>query len=138
MTRWSGRRAQRLVALTLATYGTTCHLCLKPGATSADHVTPRSAPWYGDDSIENLRPAHKLCNERRGNRSITWFRSRFAPHLVKPVTLVSEAGFFSPESRGNPRAASPLPPGGNKFRTAERAEIDPETMAFFTPETARP
>lgn len=63
MPAWAGRYAQRLTALTLAVYGRTCHLCLEPGATSADHVVTRSAG--GSDAIENLRPAHKLCNSRR-------------------------------------------------------------------------
>lgn len=136
MTTWSGRRAQRLVALALATYGTRCHLCLEEGATSADHVIPRSAPWHGDDSIENLRPAHKLCNERRGNRSIVWFRARFAPQLVRSVAIIDEADFFSPKSAGNPRAASPLFPGPNKREDREQAQINPETVAFFVMEQA--
>ncbi|WP_268746906.1 HNH endonuclease [Tomitella biformata] len=43
-----------------------CHLCGKPGATTADHVQPRSLG--GGDGLDNLRPAHKACNSSRGNR----------------------------------------------------------------------
>lgn len=31
-----------------------------------DHIQPRSL--NGPDSFDNLRPAHRLCNMRRGNR----------------------------------------------------------------------
>lgn len=65
---WGGREATRLTELTLATYGNVCHLCGLPGATTADHVLPRSRG--GDNSIDNLRPAHKSCNFSRGNMSI--------------------------------------------------------------------
>lgn len=71
---WSGRRSRRLVEATLARYGTVCHLCGRPGATTADHVIPRSAG--GDDSIENLRPAHARCNSSRADRSLaSWFEA---------------------------------------------------------------
>ncbi|WP_342669491.1 HNH endonuclease signature motif containing protein [Corynebacterium oculi] len=70
--RWAGRRATRLTAATLAAHGTVCHLCGLPGATTADHVVPRAAG--GDDSLENLRPAHSKCNSARGDKSLSeWF-----------------------------------------------------------------
>lgn len=93
MPEWSGRYAQRLVALTLAVYGRTCHLCLKPGATTADHIVPRSKG--GSDAISNLRPAHGRCNYRRGDRSIEWFRQRYCPHLLHPEQPSSQWEFFS-------------------------------------------
>lgn len=62
--RWSGRRAARLRAATLAAYGTVCHICHQPGADSADHIVPRSLG--GPDTLDNLRPAHLSCNQRRG------------------------------------------------------------------------
>lgn len=69
---WAGRRATELTALTLATYGRVCHLCGRPGADSADHLIPRSCG--GDDSLDNLRPAHKSCNSTRGDLALaTWF-----------------------------------------------------------------
>lgn len=82
MTAWQGRYAIRMTAHTLATYGTRCHLCGMPGADSADHLTPRSLG--GSDQIENLRPAHKLCNSQRGNRPISWWRERYKPTMLHP------------------------------------------------------
>lgn len=71
---WGGRRAQKLVALTLATYGDRCHLCGLRGATTADHLIPRS--HGGNDALENLRPAHLSCNAARGNQSLkVWFKA---------------------------------------------------------------
>lgn len=80
---WGGRRAQRLTALCLSTYGTRCWLCGHDGADSADHVLPRSRG--GSDHIDNLRPSHftrcptcgQRCNQARGNRITT--RPRRAP-----------------------------------------------------------
>lgn len=93
MPAWSGRYAQRLVALTLATYGRTCHLCLQPGATSADHIVPRS--HGGSDDLANLRPSHRLCNSRRGDRSIEWFRARYCPDLLHPEQPADQWRFFN-------------------------------------------
>lgn len=64
---WGGRKAQQYVRLTLEEYGTVCWLCGLPGATSADHVIPRSKGGAVYD-LMNLGPAHKRCNESRGNR----------------------------------------------------------------------
>jgi 5-methylcytosine-specific restriction endonuclease McrA len=63
---WGGRRAVRLRLLTLGEYGTVCWLCGRDGADSADHLLPRS--MGGSDALENLRPAHRVCNSARGNR----------------------------------------------------------------------
>lgn len=67
-------------------HGPICHICLFNGITDQralidlslrwpdprsfvrDHVKPRSLK--GSDSIRNQRPAHKLCNERRGNKPL--------------------------------------------------------------------
>lgn len=65
--KWGGRKAQQYVRLTLETYGTVCWLCGFPGATTADHIVPRSlggAVYH----LDNPGPAHKSCNESRGNR----------------------------------------------------------------------
>lgn len=72
MSGWNGRKVTELRALTLATYGTVCHLCGRPGATTADHVVARAAG--GTDSLDNLRPAHLSCNSARGAMSVTQFR----------------------------------------------------------------
>ena len=68
MSNWGGNRSVRLRRLVAAEYGNECWLCGQPidGLPSADHVIPRSRG--GDDSIENLRPAHLRCNMARGNR----------------------------------------------------------------------
>jgi 5-methylcytosine-specific restriction endonuclease McrA len=65
--RWTGRRSTEYVALTLETYGTICWLCGLPGATSADHIIPRSKGGAVYD-LQNLGPTHRRCNEARGNR----------------------------------------------------------------------
>jgi 5-methylcytosine-specific restriction endonuclease McrA len=65
---WGGNHSVAKRKLVLAEYGRICWLCHQPidGLPSADHVIPRSRG--GSDDIENLRPAHLLCNKRRGNR----------------------------------------------------------------------
>ncbi|MFR9919935.1 HNH endonuclease [Corynebacterium striatum] len=63
------------MALTLETYGTVCHLCGRDGATTADHVIPRSKG--GDDSLANLRPAHASCNYRRRDLSLNEWRAKY-------------------------------------------------------------
>jgi len=135
MTQWGGRHGQALVALTLATYGTTCHLCMEAGATSADHLVPRVAG--GDDSIENLRPAHRRCNSRRGARSIEWFRRRYAPHLLPgALPRVDNVAAFSTPAAGHPAPPRPLSFGPENGRSepdrAEKSPIKPEVIGFFT------
>lgn len=72
---WSGRFAAELTAATLASKGTTCHLCGLAGATTADHVTPRSQG--GPDTVDNLEPAHRACNSARGVMPLAeWFARR--------------------------------------------------------------
>lgn len=41
-----------------------CWICGRPGADTADHVVPHFQG--GDDSQDNLRPAHAQCNSKRG------------------------------------------------------------------------
>lgn len=75
--KWGGRAAARLVALTLATYGDTCILCHRPGATSAEHLIPRK--FGGPDTLANLRPAHLRCNQRRGTMPLDqWYARNLA------------------------------------------------------------
>ena len=67
----SGNEYKALRAKVTATYGTNCHLCggpIKPTDLTLDHVIPRSK--HGDNSLENLRPAHRWCNTRRQDRPI--------------------------------------------------------------------
>jgi 5-methylcytosine-specific restriction endonuclease McrA len=61
---WAGRYAQVVRELVLEMKGTTCWLCGRPGATTADHVKPRSRG--GTDALDNLAPAHAFCNTGRG------------------------------------------------------------------------
>jgi 5-methylcytosine-specific restriction endonuclease McrA len=84
--KWGGRKAQQFVRATLATYGTVCWLCGLPGATSADHIIPRSkgGAVY---NLANLGPTHTRCNESRGNREASG-----------PAAIIeSGAAFFSRE-----------------------------------------
>lgn len=101
---WLGRYAQRLVRLTLTTYGTVCHLCQRGGATSADHLLPRSRG--GLDTLTNLRPAHARCNARRQDRDLT-------PALLASFRrrghVEDGRGFFSPAGLETPLALS-FPP----------------------------
>lgn len=86
---WSGRYARTMTALTLETYGTTCHLCGGPGATTADHVIPRQLG--GDNSLENLRPAHLSCNSSRGSMTLeAWF----ARHPLRVDRLPPSRSWF--------------------------------------------
>lgn len=92
---WGGRRAQRLVVATLTSKGTTCHLCLMAGATSADHNPPRSALIRAGvpdpDALRFLFPAHHVCNVRRQDRPITdelraeLRAAALAAHRVRPA-----------------------------------------------------
>lgn len=63
-----GKASMQVTQLVLATYGTTCHLCGQPGATTRDHLIPYS--HGGTDDLHNLRPAHRRCNSKRGNRAL--------------------------------------------------------------------
>jgi len=75
-TAWGGRRVQLYTRLVLQTYGRTCHLCGQPGATTADHIIPRSKGGLPFD-LENGRPAHYSCNSARNNRSLEeWFAAK--------------------------------------------------------------
>lgn len=62
-----------------ARFGHVCYLCGKPGANTVDHVIPFIKG--GTNDIENLRPAHEDCNEKKGKKI-----------LVLPVEL-KEAGW---------------------------------------------
>lgn len=74
-----------MVRLTLATYGTTCHLCGHDGADSADHLVTRSADPSLTWDLDNLRPAHHRpcpscgvrCNTSRGARELPATRPPF-------------------------------------------------------------
>jgi len=77
------RRRLAMIRLVLAEKGRTCHLCGLPGATTADHVLPRSQG--GQHTLDNLEPAHAGCNMVRKDRPLDeWraahpIRARLAP-----------------------------------------------------------
>lgn len=66
-------------------YGTTCYICLEEIDMSAsrrsgignnweqglhiDHIIPLSKG--GNDSIDNVRPAHAICNLKKGSKLVT-------------------------------------------------------------------
>lgn len=83
------RRARKLNNLVIAyketevleTYGTDCHICTKPIDLNAprkvgkdnwqyglhiDHIIPISKG--GADTLENVRPAHAICNVSKGGK----------------------------------------------------------------------
>lgn len=62
-----------------------CHLCHGKLDLSrygeqwqCDHLTPVSKG--GTNALENLLPAHALCNQRRGARTVAWAKK----HVGKP------------------------------------------------------
>lgn len=71
---WKGNEVTKNNRLVLGYWGTTCHLCGLPGADTADHVIPRSKG--GDNSLMNQRPAHKVCNSRRGAQDLEEFKAQ--------------------------------------------------------------
>jgi 5-methylcytosine-specific restriction endonuclease McrA len=78
-TGWNGRRVRAFTAAVLITYGDRCHLCGLRGATTADHLIPRSkgGAWW---DVRNARPAHGPCNSARGDMDLTeWFRGHPLP-----------------------------------------------------------
>lgn len=80
---WNGRKIKRLASATFAEHGRVCHLCGMPGADTIDHLIPRSRG--GDNSLDNLRPAHKRCNSSRGAMALDEWRARHPlPQRAKP------------------------------------------------------
>lgn len=91
-----------LRALVVAEYGRTCHLCMTeipdeakhphPLSLTLDHILPRSLG--GTDELENLRPAHRVCNLRRQNRPAAVVTAAPRPRAPEPG-----AGFSVPGRR---------------------------------------
>jgi 5-methylcytosine-specific restriction endonuclease McrA len=57
-----------------------CYIDGLPGATSADHIIPRSKG--GIDHPSNLRACHWACNMKRGNHAIVIRTPRRSPFRV--------------------------------------------------------
>lgn len=79
---WRGRYVATVLRLVLDGYGDTCCHCGEPGATTVEHVRPRS--YCGTDDLSNLRPAHLACNQKRGRRPMAGYGQR------TPTTTRSE------------------------------------------------
>lgn len=73
---YTGHRAYRRNRARLQSTTNTCALCgqpippgldpTDPDSFTADHIVPISKG--GTHAMKNLRPAHRRCNTRRGNR----------------------------------------------------------------------
>jgi 5-methylcytosine-specific restriction endonuclease McrA len=77
---------------------TICALCGKPGANTADHII--SLMHGGDNSIDNLQPAHQSCNSRKGavqqnKRAAQQAQTRNQPKKPQKTT---ETDFFTENS----------------------------------------
>lgn len=57
---WGYRKARAQ----LLAQSTTCWICGRPGADTADHVVPLAAGGH-PTSLLNMRPAHHRCNSKR-------------------------------------------------------------------------
>lgn len=66
----NGQRVHAFNAAVFAAYGQTCHLCGRPGADTADHLTPVSVDPTLRWVVENARPAHRTCNSARGDSPV--------------------------------------------------------------------
>jgi 5-methylcytosine-specific restriction protein A len=60
---WAFQKKRRYI---LQRDGWVCGICHRIGAATVDHIVPRARGGSADD--ENLRAAHKRCNEARGAR----------------------------------------------------------------------
>lgn len=79
-----GYRWQRLSQQVIERDGGICHLCGKPGADTADHVTPKASG--GSDDPSNLRAAHRACNSAKGaGRLVQGERRAWQPESRSPV-----------------------------------------------------
>jgi 5-methylcytosine-specific restriction endonuclease McrA len=67
---WSGYAVTQAKKQVMAMYGTTCHLCGRPGANTVDHLIPRSIRPDLMFDLENMRPAHLSCNSGRKTRPL--------------------------------------------------------------------
>ena len=74
----------------IKTYGTICYLCQREIDLSnlwhIDHVKPFSK--YGSDNIENLRPTHVTCNQRKGAKNINLIKLAQAQEKRTTATAI--------------------------------------------------
>ena len=65
-------KQQLLRQRTFALHGKRCYYCGKYATGKAmhiDHVAPRTGYQHRDNAAENLVPACRACNQRKGNKS---------------------------------------------------------------------
>jgi 5-methylcytosine-specific restriction endonuclease McrA len=84
--RRSAEKVRRMRPRILERFGMVCYLCTRPipfdttsmhpAALTLDHVVPIAQG--GRDTEDNLRPAHRACNEDKGERYPTWWERRQA------------------------------------------------------------
>lgn len=78
---WSGRYVRRVSAMVAQHHGRVCYWCKRiipggvdrrsPRAFTVEHLVPRSvclARGLDPETMSNLRPAHRGCNQWRGLR----------------------------------------------------------------------
>jgi len=63
----NGPNVKRYNAAVFAAFGSTCHLCGRPGADTVDHIVPTSHDPARRWDVDNGRPAHRSCNSARGD-----------------------------------------------------------------------
>lgn len=91
-----------------------CHLCGRPGADSVDHIVPLQNG--GAHNLDNLRPAHRSCNSRAGNRAR---QANDHARLAARAEAMRDTGIPIPDFLGS----SPLPPSQlSSLSTANRSE----------------
>ena len=81
----TGRPWQRIKRRVVQRDRGICHLCRRPGATSADHIIP-VAHGGAVYELSNLAAAHHKCNLIRGTRPIPEARARIAEELGHTIT----------------------------------------------------
>lgn len=88
--RYANGAARRKVRSWLASQGRPCHLCGRPidydlpagdpMSFEVDEIVPVSKGGSPYDR-DNVAPAHRICNERRGNRSL----AELSAGQLKPI-----------------------------------------------------
>jgi len=74
--RYTGRssRAWKRLRLRVLEQSDVCWLCGQAGADTVDHIVPLSIAPHLGESPDNVAPAHRSCNSKRGARMPTGAR----------------------------------------------------------------
>ena len=73
-----------------------CALCGRPGADTADHITPLM--HGGTHALDNLRPAHARCNSAKGSRD----QAKAQAQRKRQREQAVNANAFFPETQTTP------------------------------------